>query len=151
MTTSTDDSILRQDMPQALHKVDSAARLLEEAAKLSRIDPYSKPARSKLIEGSRLILQGTSAVLLVFDESEVRKIIADCKKVLDYLAVSEVIETMEDLVQFVKDLSPCLSKVSRTRRHLPYLTIDGIHKASCLKWHVWELLENVETEFYLLT
>merc|ERR1719189_3097865 len=33
-------------------------------------------------------------------------------KVLDYLAISEVIETMEDLVQFVKDLSPCLSKVS---------------------------------------
>ena len=28
------------------------------------------------------------------------------------MAISEVIETMEDLVQFVKDLSPCLSKVS---------------------------------------
>lgn len=32
---------------------------------------------------------------------------------LDYLAVAEVIESMEDLVQFLKDLSPCLSKVSR--------------------------------------
>ena len=41
-----------------------------------------------------------------------RKLCRDCKKVLDYLAISEVIETMEDLVQFVKDLSPCLSKVS---------------------------------------
>jgi vinculin len=111
MTTTTDDSILRQDMPQALHKVDGAAKLLEEAAKLSRIDPFSKAARGKLIEGSRCILQGTSNVLMVFDESEVRKIVGDCKKVLDYLAVSEVIETMEDLVQFVKDLSPCLSKV----------------------------------------
>ena len=48
---------------------------------------------------------------MVFDESEVRKIIIDCKKVLDYLAVSEVIESIEDLVQFVKDLSPFLSKV----------------------------------------
>ena len=48
---------------------------------------------------------------MVFDESEVRKIIVDCKKVLDYLAVSEVIESIEDLVQFVKDLSPFLSKV----------------------------------------
>ena len=55
---------------------------------------------------------GTSDVLLVFDEAEVRKICEDCKKVLDYLAVSEVIETLEDLVQFVKDMSPCLSKVS---------------------------------------
>ena len=54
---------------------------------------------------------GTSNVLMVFDESEVRKMILDCKKVLEYLAVSEVIESIEDLVQFVKDLSPYLSKV----------------------------------------
>ena len=52
---------------------------------------------------------------MVFDESEVRKIIVDCKKVLDYLAVAEVIESIEDLVQFVRDLSPCLSKVSSVR------------------------------------
>ena len=65
-----------------------------------------------MIEGARGILQGTSSLLLCFDESEVRKIIRDCKKVLDYLAVAEVIETMEDLVQFVKDLSPGLTKVS---------------------------------------
>ena len=52
---------------------------------------------------------------MVFDESEVRKIIVDCKKVLDYLAVAEVIESIEDLVQFVRDLSPCLSKVSRCK------------------------------------
>ena len=52
-------------------------------------------------------------MLLSFDAAQVRKIRRDCKKVLDYLAISEVIETMEDLVQFVKDLSPCLSKVSQ--------------------------------------
>ena len=57
--------------------------------------------------------QGTTNMLLSFDASQVRKICRDCKKVLDYLAISEVIETMEDLVQFVKDLSPCLSKVSQ--------------------------------------
>ena len=34
--------------------------------------------------------------------NQVRKIIKDCKKVLDYLSVAEVIETMEDLVQFVR-------------------------------------------------
>lgn len=67
-----------------------------------RSDPFSVPARKKLIDGARGILQGTSALLLCFDESEVRKIIKGCKKVLDYLAVAEVIEGMEDLVQFVK-------------------------------------------------
>lgn len=50
------------------------------------------------------ILQGTSSLLLCFDESEVRKIIKTCKEVLNYLAVAEVIETMEDLVHFVKVL-----------------------------------------------
>ena len=45
--------------------------MLEEASNISRDDPYSKMARTKLIEGSRWILQGTSSVLLCFDESEV--------------------------------------------------------------------------------
>jgi len=48
------------------------------------------------------ILQGTSALLLSFDESEVRKIIRICKNVLEYLAITEVVETLEDLVTFVK-------------------------------------------------
>ncbi|XP_075229782.1 vinculin isoform X2 [Lycorma delicatula] len=110
---NSDDVILKQDMPTALHRVESASKLLEEASAMLKLDPYSGPARKKLIEGSRGILQGTSSLLLCFDESEVRKIIRECKKVLDYLAVAEVIETMEDLVQFLRDLSPCLSKVSR--------------------------------------
>ncbi|XP_013115567.1 vinculin [Stomoxys calcitrans] len=110
---SSDDNILRQDMPSALNRVETASQLLEEASDMLRADPYSGPARKKLIEGSRGILQGTSSLLLCFDESEVRKIIQECKRVLDYLAVAEVINTMEDLVQFLKDLSPCLSKVSR--------------------------------------
>uniref|UniRef100_A0A023EWN7 Vinculin n=1 Tax=Aedes albopictus TaxID=7160 RepID=A0A023EWN7_AEDAL len=110
---NSDDDILKQDMPSALARVENAAQLLEEASGMLKMDPFSGPARKKLIEGSRGILQGTSSLLLCFDESEVRKIIRECKRVLDYLAVSEVIDTMEDLVQFLKDLSPCLSKVSR--------------------------------------
>ncbi|GLH15861.1 Catenin alpha [Gryllus bimaculatus] len=110
---SSDDAILKQDMPSALIRVEGASKLLEEASGMLKDDPFSGPARKKLIEGSRGILQGTSALLLCFDESEVRKIIRECKRVLDYLAVAEVIETMEDLVQFLKDLSPCLSRVSR--------------------------------------
>lgn len=111
--TGSDDDILKLEMPSSLTRVETASQLLEEASAMLRGDPFSGPARKKLIEGSRGILQGTSSLLLCFDESEVRKIIRECKRVLDYLAVSEVIDTMEDLVQFLKDLSPCLSKVSR--------------------------------------
>ncbi|KAJ2939403.1 hypothetical protein O0L34_g10834 [Tuta absoluta] len=110
---SSDDVILRQDMPSALHRVETAATLLQQASDMLRADPYSGPARKKLIEGSRGILQGTSALLLCFDESEVRKIVKECKKVLDYLGVAEVIDTMEDLVQFLRDISPALSRAAR--------------------------------------
>ncbi|KRX89099.1 Vinculin, partial [Trichinella pseudospiralis] len=109
----SDDDILKQDMPPALQRVETSSRLLEEACYVLRDDPYSSQGRKKLIEGSRGILQGTSALLLCFDESEVRKIVRGCKKVLDYLAVAEVIENMEDLVQFVRDISPWLTKMSR--------------------------------------
>lgn len=133
MVTTTEDGILRQDMPLAITKVENAASLLEDASNLSKSDPYSKIARTKLIEGSRWILQGTSSVLLCFDESEVRKIIRECKKVLDYLSVAEVIDSMEDLVQFVKDLSPCLSKVTReVEKRVEDLT-HQVHRESLSK------------------
>ena len=53
MISNSDDSVLRQDMPAALAKVEEAARLLVEASAISRTDPTSKVARTKLIEGSR--------------------------------------------------------------------------------------------------
>ena len=99
---SSDDHILKQDMPASLQRVERASRLLEDASRELKVDPFSSKARSKLIEGSRGILSGISLLLTAFDESEVRKIIKECQKVLEYLAVAEVIDSMEDLVQFVK-------------------------------------------------
>ena len=37
--------ILKQDMPSSLHRVESAARLLEDASGLLKGDPLSQPAR----------------------------------------------------------------------------------------------------------
>lgn len=110
---SSDDYILKDDMPPALERVQKSSKLLEDACGMLRVDQYSVSARRKLIEGARGILQGTSALLLCFDESEVRKIIKGCRKVLDYLAVVEVIESREDLLQFVEDIKPWLAKVAR--------------------------------------
>ncbi|XP_046326080.1 vinculin-like isoform X7 [Haliotis rufescens] len=110
---SSEDQILKQDMPPALSRVEQSSVLLLQASELLRADPYSGPARKKLIEGSRGILQGTSALLLAFDESEVRKIIRVCKNVLEYLAITEVVDRMEDLVTYVKNLSPVLTKMTK--------------------------------------
>lgn len=54
---SSDDPILRQDMPSALVRVEKSSKLLEEASGLLSQDPYSGPARKRLIEGSGGILQ----------------------------------------------------------------------------------------------
>lgn len=110
---SSDDQILKQDMPPALRRVEESSILLLHASDMLRSDPYSAPARKKLIDGSRGILQGTSALLLAFDESEVRKIIRVCKNVLEYLAITEVVDRMEDLVTYVKNLSPVLTRMTK--------------------------------------
>lgn len=109
----SDDEILRADMPNSLARVERASNLLEAAAKMLLEDPYSQQARHLLIEGSRGILQGTSSLLLCFDESEVRKLIRSCRRVLNYMEVVEVIEKNDDLYQFAKDLTPALSKLTR--------------------------------------
>jgi len=110
--STSQDMKMKSEMPKSLAAIEKASDYLVQASSSLKSDPYSQGGRDRLIEGSRGILQGTTSMLISFDASQVRKLCRDCKKVLDYLAISEVIETMEDLVQFVKDLSPCLSKVS---------------------------------------
>uniref|UniRef100_A0A8C0BSG6 Vinculin n=1 Tax=Buteo japonicus TaxID=224669 RepID=A0A8C0BSG6_9AVES len=101
---TTEDQILKRDMPPAFIKVENACTKLVRAAQMLQADPYSVPARDYLIDGSRGILSGTSDLLLTFDEAEVRKIIRVCKGILEYLTVAEVVETMEDLVTYTKNL-----------------------------------------------
>ena len=52
------------------------------------------------------ILQGVSALLLVFDQGEVRKMVKACQGIIEYLQVAEVVKTMEELVMFTKNISP---------------------------------------------
>lgn len=41
-------------------------------------------------------------MLLVQDQSEVRRIVRTCKSVLEFLAVTEVVDSLEDLSNFIK-------------------------------------------------
>ncbi|KAJ1066426.1 hypothetical protein K5549_007548 [Capra hircus] len=100
-------------MPPAFIKVENACTKLVQAAQMLQSDPYSVPARDYLIDGSRGILSGTSDLLLTFDEAEVRKIIRVCKGILEYLTVAEVVETMEDLVTYTKNLGPGMTKMAK--------------------------------------
>uniref|UniRef100_A0A672G335 Vinculin n=1 Tax=Salarias fasciatus TaxID=181472 RepID=A0A672G335_SALFA len=94
-------------------RVENACTKLVQAASMLKADPYSVPARDYLIDGSRGILSGTSDLLLTFDEAEVRKIIRVCKGILEYLTVAEVVETMEDLITYTKNLGPGMTKMAK--------------------------------------
>jgi hypothetical protein len=59
-------------MPKSLDSIEKAADMLEQACKDMKRDPFSKSGRDRLIAGSRGILQGTTAMLVIFDESQVR-------------------------------------------------------------------------------
>ncbi|XP_042289052.1 vinculin-like isoform X4 [Thunnus albacares] len=110
---TTEDQLMKRDMPPAFIKVENSSSKLVQAAQMLKADPYSVPARDYLIDGSRGILSGTSDLLLTFDEAEVRKIIRVCKGILEYLAVAEVVETMEDLITYTKNLGPGMTKMSK--------------------------------------
>ncbi|XP_020565296.1 vinculin isoform X6 [Oryzias latipes] len=110
---TTEDQVMKRDMPPAFIKVENSCSKLVQAAQMLKSDPYSVPARDYLIDGSRGILSGTSDLLLTFDEAEVRKIIRVCKGILEYLTVAEVVETMEDLITYTKNLGPGMTKMSK--------------------------------------
>lgn len=48
----------------------------------------------------------TAVCAVVCLVSQVRKIIRVCKGILEYLTVAEVVETMEDLITYTKNLGP---------------------------------------------
>ncbi|XP_077595398.1 vinculin a [Stigmatopora nigra] len=110
---TTDDQIMKRDMPPAFIKVENACTKLVKAASMLKADPYSVPARDYLIDGSRGILSGTSDLLLTFDEAEVRKIIRVCRGILEYLTVAEVVESMTDLITYTKNLGPGMTKMAK--------------------------------------
>ncbi|XP_030235052.1 vinculin isoform X7 [Gadus morhua] len=110
---TTEDQLMKRDMPPAFIKVESSCSQLVKAAQMLKADPYSVQARDYLIDGSRGILSGTSDLLLSFDEAEVRRIIRVCRGILEYLAVAEVVETMEDLITYTKNLGPGMTKMSK--------------------------------------
>ena len=110
---SSEDQILRQDMPAMLRRVQEACDQLVDAAAILKDEPTSSEGRQLLITGSRGILRATSLLLITFDDFEVRKLVKQCKAMLDYLGIVEVIDAMNDLVEFVKNLSPILTKMTR--------------------------------------
>ncbi|KND00678.1 uncharacterized protein SPPG_03801 [Spizellomyces punctatus DAOM BR117] len=72
------DEIMKRDMPLACEGVTKAAALLVESTQGLVSDPYSQSGRQGLLDAVKGILSGTTQVLNVFDDAEVRKILSAC-------------------------------------------------------------------------
>jgi vinculin len=108
---SSKDELLKKDMPPSFVTVEDACRALKEAADGLNADQSSQHHHALLLEGARGILQGVSQLLLVFDQSEVRKIVRACEGIIEYIKVAEVVQSMEELVTFTKNLSPGMTSM----------------------------------------
>ena len=93
---NSEDKILKQDMPPALNRVEEASVLLLQASQMLRQDPYSAPARKKLIEGSR----GTLNVYVFYPEVRSTPRPGTCTylSVLTYIKKSQNCEPVRSFV-----------------------------------------------------
>lgn len=69
----------------------------------------------------------TAVCAVVCLVSQVRKIIRVCKGILEYLTVAEVVETMEDLITYTKNLGPGqLKQLCISRCHLKTAGVEQL-------------------------
>ena len=88
----------------------------------------SVQGREVLIKGARGILQGTSDLLLAFDQGEVRKLVKQVRAVLDYVGLADQVARMEDVVIFVKSLTPTITRVGREVRERGNELTSQVHR-----------------------
>ena len=122
------DLLLKRDMPPALDLVQAASDSLGQAAAFISTDPFSVQGREVLIKGARGILQGTSDLLLAYDQGEVRKLIKQCRAVLDYIGLADHVKRMEDVVIFVKSLTPSMTRVGKEVRSRGEELTSQVHR-----------------------
>ncbi|XP_063685744.1 vinculin-like isoform X7 [Bolinopsis microptera] len=126
----SNDATFIRDFPSAMDAVNNSSTALNEAVLELRTDPYSSKGRRKLITGAKGILTGTCDLLLMYDESEVRKIVKNCEAVRSYFPVCLEVGTLEDLSFYIKNLTPGLTQVCKAVKnradellHKPYADI----------------------------
>ncbi|KAJ3285688.1 hypothetical protein HK104_009373 [Borealophlyctis nickersoniae] len=80
------DETLKKEMPVACDSVTKSSQLLVSSTSDLVKDPFSSSGRQRLLEAVKGILSGTTDVLNVFDDAEVRKILSACNTLRTHLA-----------------------------------------------------------------
>lgn len=100
------DDQLKAELPLASDEVSQAAKNMVQAAIMLKNDPRSKQGRELLIVAAKGILQGTTKMLDVYDDSEIRKIVNVCN--LAKHAIESLMSSVD--MQVIKEvIKPCLN------------------------------------------
>lgn len=103
--STTADKQLRESMPMPCNVVSDASELLlKSTGELSKA-PKSSAGRGMLLEAVKGILRGTTDILYVHDDSEVRKILNSSKHVRSLIADLDTTPTKDTAKQHVALLS----------------------------------------------
>eukprot|EP01134_Creolimax_fragrantissima_P001248 CFRG1248T1 len=121
------DEILAKDMPPCADLVDESADNLEEATVLLKTDPKNQTAMRQLSESAKGILSGTTKLLEVYDDSEVRGIVASITTGRKSLEPLRKVEDIPALVKEVKDVSHQLLKIIRAMETRKKSLQEGAH------------------------
>eukprot|EP00123_Amoebidium_parasiticum_P017342 comp23809_c1_seq1/m.41421 comp23809_c1_seq1/g.41421 ORF comp23809_c1_seq1/g.41421 comp23809_c1_seq1/m.41421 type:complete len:865 (-) comp23809_c1_seq1:32-2626(-) len=107
------DPILDRDMPAAAQHLSESAQKVHAACLGLKKDLRSKVAKKQLEEGVRGILMGTTKILEIGDDAEVREMVAVIDEVLPALETLKTVTDADDLLAKIKPVAGNLVKVAR--------------------------------------
>jgi hypothetical protein len=122
MDNPNSDQELRDKMPNPCNLVKNASVTLSSATDELKNDPFSSKGRAMLLEAIKDILSGTTGILDIYDDSEVRKIIVIsnhvCRMVKDF-----VLDMSDSNLVYYAHL---LSQRIVTLTHLCYMRVQEL-------------------------
>eukprot|EP00800_Vazella_pourtalesii_P014642 TRINITY_DN3760_c0_g1_i3.p1 TRINITY_DN3760_c0_g1~~TRINITY_DN3760_c0_g1_i3.p1 ORF type:complete len:697 (-),score=158.01 TRINITY_DN3760_c0_g1_i3:585-2675(-) len=112
LSATSKDEILKRELPLAGEKIENSCSMVNQAAKA--FEPGAQgnvEDKHLMLDGARGILSGVSTLLLVWDESEIRKVLDICERIIEYLSVVEQVETHEEVATVSSNLQPGMNSL----------------------------------------
>ncbi|XP_071947505.1 catenin alpha-2-like [Antedon mediterranea] len=106
------DEELRKSMPKACEMIDTAGNSMMLASQILQTQPENSGARENLVKAARDVLEGTMKVMLITDDTEVRKIVRAAHWTIDRLTLLKSVETMKTLVESFKGFTEAIMLLS---------------------------------------
>lgn len=104
LSEETNDAQVKTDLIKACQTVEKAVADLKSATAKLKESPTDKAACQTLVDGARGTVNGTALLLEAFDQADVRNIVKQGQKVLDFIEPIRQVTTEQGLVETIKQI-----------------------------------------------